>query len=92
MVPVGAKRLGSQKGLTEVVITFSDWKLNIESEKVLTFCRIGNMGDKSPSALKCSMWEPKRLGSQNSPMEVSVAVLGWKLDVESEKVGGCIGL
>ena len=34
----------------------------------------------------------KRLGSQNSPMEVSVAVLGWELDVESEKVGGCIGL
>ena len=25
-------------------------------------------------------------------MEVSVAFLGWKLDVESEKVGGCIGL
>ena len=34
----------------------------------------------------------KRLGSQNSPMEVSVAFLGWKLIIESEKVGGCIGL
>ncbi len=34
----------------------------------------------------------KRLGSQNSPMEVSVAVLGLELDVESEKVGGFIGL
>ena len=33
-----------------------------------------------------------RLGFQNSPMEVSAAFLGWKLDVESEKVGGCIGL
>ena len=47
---------------------------------------------KCPSALECSMWEPKRLGSQNSPMEVRVAVLGWELDVESEKVGGYIGL
>ena len=34
----------------------------------------------------------KRLGSQNNPMEISVAFLGWKLDIESEKVGGCIGL
>ena len=30
---MGAKGLGSQKGLTEVVITFPDWKLNIESGK-----------------------------------------------------------
>ena len=50
------------------------------------------MGAKCLSALECSMWEPKRLGSQNSPTEISVAVLGWKLDVESEKVGGYIGL
>ena len=34
----------------------------------------------------------KVLGSQNSPMEASVAVLGWELNAESEKVGGYIGL
>ena len=34
----------------------------------------------------------ERLGSQNSPMEVSIAFLGRKLDIESEKVGGYIGL
>ena len=84
MVPVGAKRLGSQKGLTEVVITFSDRKLNMESE--------WQYGHQVSVCLEMFYVGAKRLGSQNSPMEVSVAVLGWELDVESEKVGGCIGL
>ena len=34
MVPVGAKMVGSQNSLIEASIAFSDWKLNIESEKV----------------------------------------------------------
>ena len=35
---------------------------------------------------------PKRLGSQNGPIEGSVAVLDWNLDNESEKVGISIGV
>ena len=34
----------------------------------------------------------KMLGSQKSPLEVRVVFLSWKLDIESEKVGGCKGL
>ena len=34
----------------------------------------------------------KMLGSQKSPLEVREVFLGWKLDIESEKVGGCKGL
>ena len=49
------------------------------------------MGDKCPSAIGEFYVGAKRLGSQNSPMEVSIAFLGWKLDDESEKVGGSIG-
>ena len=36
--------------------------------------------------------KPKRQGSQNGPMGINVAVLGWELVNESEEVGFCIGM
>ena len=50
-----------------------------------------NLGDKCPFASEWSMWEPKFQDPKIVPWK-SAQVLGWNLDIESEKVGGSKGL
>ena len=63
--------------------------MNEKIQVLLVDCEFGR---QVSIRLKMVGVAPKRLGSQNGPIEGSVAVLDWNLDNESEKVGFSIGL